>query len=75
MKTMSVTDFKAHALNVISEVSHTREPVVLTKRGMPVVELVPYTEPVHRAGKLAETLVYEGDILTPVAENDWEASR
>jgi len=46
---MSVTDFKAHALNIISEVSHTREPVVLTKRGMPVVELVPYTESVHRA--------------------------
>lgn len=74
MKTMNVTDFKAHALRVITELSVDREPVILTKRGKPVAELIPYCEPSRKAGKLAETIVYEGDLISPVDE-DWNVCR
>ena len=30
MKTMAITDFKTHALQVLEEVAETREPVVVT---------------------------------------------
>ena len=36
MKTMAITDFKMHALQVLGEVAETREPVVVTKRGKPL---------------------------------------
>lgn len=73
MRTMAITEFKAHALKVISELVQSREPAVITKRGKPVAQLIPYTEPVQSAGKLAETIVYEGDIISPV-DDTWNAS-
>ncbi|HMS83990.1 MAG TPA: type II toxin-antitoxin system Phd/YefM family antitoxin [Nitrospira sp.] len=42
MKTMAVTDFKAHVLKVLGKVAKTREPVVGTKRGTPLAEIVPF---------------------------------
>ncbi len=75
MKTMTVTDFKAHALQVLAEVSRSREPVVLTRRGRPLAKVVPYTEEACEPGMLAETIIYEGDIVSPAAEEDWESLR
>ncbi len=75
MKTMTVTDFKAHALRVLAEVSRSREPVVLTKRGKPLAKVIPFTEEASESGKLAETIIYEGDIVSPAAEEDWESLR
>ena len=73
MKTMSVTDFKAHALQVIGQVSKTREAVIISKRGTPVVEVIPITTKKTKPGKLAEALVFENDIITPLGEENWEA--
>jgi len=73
MKTMTVTDFKAHALQVVEQVFETREPVVVTKRGRPVAELVPFTSKKPAGGKLAETLVFEHDIVSPLGEDIWNA--
>jgi prevent-host-death family protein len=75
MKTMGITEFKAHALEVISEMIDTKEQVIVTKRGIPVVEILPYNRSRDSMGKLADVLVYEGDIVSPVAENEWEACR
>lgn len=51
MKTMPVTDFKAHALKVLGEVAETRESVLVTKRGKPLAEIVPFAGNArHRAG-------------------------
>src|SRR6266566_2395409 len=41
MKTMPAGEFKARCLAVMEDVSKTREPVVITKRGKPVAKLVP----------------------------------
>jgi prevent-host-death family protein len=75
MKTMAVSEFKAHALKVVNEVSESREAVIITKRGKPLVQVVPHCEPNMKPtpGKLADAFVFERDIITPLGEGLWES--
>ena len=41
MKHMPAGDFKAHCLAVMKKVQATGEPVIVTKRGAPLVKVVP----------------------------------
>ena len=77
MKTMAVSQFKAHALEVLGTVAKTQEPVVVTKRGEPLVEVVPFRGPDDAPvpGRLAAALVFEKDIVSPLGPADWSASR
>ena len=75
MKTMAITEFKMHALRVIGEVAETREPVVVTKRGKPLAEIIPFAEKKPSPGKLAEALVFEHDIVSPLGEDLWNVCR
>lgn len=75
MKTMAITDFKMHALQVLGEVAKTKEPVVVTKRGKPLAEIIPFAEKTPSPGTLAETLVFEDDIVSPLGEETWNACR
>ena len=65
MKTMAITDFKTHALQVLGEVAETREPVVVTKRGKPLAEIIPFAEKKPSPGQLAETLVLNDTLKKP----------
>jgi len=67
VKTIPASEFKAHALATIAEVAATGESVVVTKRGKPLVRLIPFEGPPrgHAPGKLAHTLVFEKDIVSP----------
>ncbi len=71
MRRIAAGTFKARCLKIMDEVQARRQPVVITKRGKPVVKLVP-------AGK-DRTEIYNslrgkvriiGDILSP-AIDDW----
>jgi prevent-host-death family protein len=42
MKTIKASEFKARCLQLMDEVSETGEPLVITKNGKPVSQLVPY---------------------------------
>ena len=75
MKTMAVSEFKAKALQVVGEVAETKEPLVITKRGKPVARLSPFTEEKVQLGKLADTFVFETDIVSPLGHEMWEACR
>lgn len=75
MKTMAITDFKSHALQVLDDVATRKERVIVTKRGKPLAEVVPYTEADPTAGALADALVFEEDIVTPLGEEMWAACR
>lgn len=43
MKTVSATEFKAHCLRLMDEVSRTGEPIEVTKRGKPLGVFAPPT--------------------------------
>ena len=75
MKTMAITDFKAHALQVLGEIAKTKEPVIVTKRGKPLAEVTAFTGKEPLPGKLSETLVFETDIVSPLGEEIWNACK
>jgi prevent-host-death family protein len=70
MKTMAAGSFKVHCLAVMDEVQAKRQTIVITKRGRPVVKLVPADAEkddifgFHKGkGKIIGDIV--GPILTP----------
>ena len=74
MESVSVSKFKATCLAVVEQVVRSKKPVIITKRGKPVAELIPYeveTEPVP----LKDTVAFLEDIISPVATEDWEANQ
>lgn len=75
MTTMTITDFKTHALGTLKRVSEERESIVVTKRGKPIAEVIPYVEAKPVAGRLSNTLVFEKDILTPLGGDMWDACK
>lgn len=75
MKTLAITDFKAHALQILGQVAKTKEPVVITKRGKPLAEVVPFSTSKPVPGKLSEALVFEKDIVSPLGEEMWDTCK
>lgn len=75
MKTMAITDFKAHALQVLGEIAKTKEPVIVTKRGKPLAKVIAVSEKEPLPGKLSEALVFEKDIVSPLGEEIWNACK
>jgi prevent-host-death family protein len=71
MESMTVSKFKATCLSILDDVQKQKKRVIITKRGKPIAEVVPYLRP-ERKISLKDTVTYMGDIVSPVAEGDWE---
>ena len=67
MKQMRASVFKARCLSVMNDIQATGEPVIVTKRGKPVVKVVP-AEPEEGSilGFMAGEFEIVGDIESPV---------
>ena len=74
MKQMRASAFKARCLSVMKDVQATGEPVIVTKRGKPVVKVVPAEpEKVDILGFMADKFDIVGDIESPVVPlSDWK---
>ena len=74
MKEMPAGEFKARCLAVMDQVQKTREPVLITKRGKPVAQLVPAPgQPDDIFGYMRGKVKIIGDIVGPITpEDDWE---
>ena len=68
MKTMAISEFKAHALKIVDQVAKTQEHIIITKRGKPLAEIIPFHDSSahHKPGKLADTSLFEKDIVSPL---------
>lgn len=77
MKMMGISKFKAHALKIVDQVAKSQEKVIITKRGKPLAEVIPYQslEGNSKPGKLADALVFEKDIVSPLGEEIWDACK
>jgi len=72
MKRMAAGTFKARCLAVMKQVHATGEPVVVTKRGAPIVKVVPIrNEKDDIFGFLKDELIIMGDIESPIPVK-WE---
>lgn len=79
METMPISKFKAQCLAVLQRVRKTRKPLLITRFGEPVAEILP-PPPTGgkeiRLGTLASQTRILGDIISPAADPDeWEAMR
>ena len=73
MKTMAAGSFKARCLAVMDEVQAKREAIVITKRGKPVVKLVPAdAEKDDFYGFLKGKVKIVGDVVSPaLTPEEW----
>lgn len=75
MKEVKASAFKARCLQIMDEVAETREPVVITKHGRPMCQLIPYRpKPQTLFAVSKETIVIKGDIISPI-DVEWEAQQ
>jgi prevent-host-death family protein len=74
MKQMRASAFKARCLKVMNEIQATGEPVIVTKRGKPVVKVVPIKQENDDIfGFMADKGKIIGDIESPVVPlKDWK---
>jgi prevent-host-death family protein len=79
MREIAISKFKATCLAVLEEVRRTGKPVLVTRFGKPVAEIVPPSPPERSAdwlGALKSEGRIVGDIIEPaLREDDWEMLR
>jgi prevent-host-death family protein len=80
MEEIPITKFRTSCHAALERVRRTKRPVLVTRLGEPVAEIIPIA-PVARPkkdwlGSLAGTGRIVGDIVSPAGEeSDWEALR
>jgi prevent-host-death family protein len=76
---MSISKFKATCLAVLERVRRTGQPLVITKRGVPIAQVVPpppAARPKAVAGYMRGTAEELGDIVAPLGDyDDWVGDR
>jgi prevent-host-death family protein len=79
MEEIAISKFKATCLAVLEEVHKTGKPVLVTRFGKPVAEIVPPSAPEKSRGwigSFAGTARIVGDIIGPATDpGDWEVLR
>jgi len=77
IETMPISEFKATCLAVLDRVHRTGTPIIITRRGEPIAEVIPPTIASADAGWLGAmrgTAAIVGDLTGPAsAPTDWEA--
>jgi prevent-host-death family protein len=77
-KTVPAGKFKATCLRLMDQVKRTRQMLVVTKNGVPVVKVIPADEISGTTvmGCMKDTFKIKGDILGPAMDpDDWDASK
>jgi prevent-host-death family protein len=76
MEKISVSKFKAKCPEVLHRVQQTRKPVMVTRYGTPLAEIVPPSGAKRRSiwlGALVGTGEILGDVVAPASDpEDWE---
>lgn len=78
MDTLPISRFKATCLAAIERVRRTGRPLLVTKRGVPVAQVLPPPPPKSEEsafGAMRGTVEELGDVVAPLPESDWEALR
>lgn len=77
MKSIAISNFKTKALRIIDQIAKTGESVIITKRGKPVAQVIPYINREVKLvpGKLSDTIAFEKDIISPLGEEIWDACK
>jgi prevent-host-death family protein len=70
---VSAAQFKAECLRLMDVVEKTRQPIVITKHGRPVAQLVPIPADTGSLfGYMSGTVTINGDVMAPL-DVEWSA--
>ena len=74
MKTMLVSEFKAKCIAALKEVHRTREPMIVTLRGKPLVTIQPCAEfpSGKQLGRLKGKMAIHGNLVEADSTGDWD---
>jgi prevent-host-death family protein len=74
--TIAAGEFKAKCLKLLDQVADQRETLLITKHGRPVARLVPVPadDSVDPIGAMRGSVLWEGDIISPI-DVEWEAMK
>ena len=75
METVTISKFKATCLELLKRVQRTGRPILITRRGEPIAEIVPprlQPPSERRIGRLEGSGEILGDIVSPCGNEDWE---
>ena len=72
-RTVPAAQFKNSCLKLMEDVRKHRTSITVTKRGKPLVRVIPISEPPRRAS-LIGTIIYEADDIFSTGES-WDADR
>jgi prevent-host-death family protein len=79
MKEVAISEFKAKCLSLLDQVQKTKKPILVTRFGKPIAEVVPASPkpgPGDWIGSMKGTFEILGDIVSPANdEQDWEVLR
>ena len=71
MTVVTATEFKAHCLRLMERVRKTRKPLLITKRGRAIAQLVPPPEEDSTPWRtLRGSVSRMGDVLAPVVRDE-----
>ena len=72
MKDIPISKFKAQCLGLIEQVHKTRQPLRITRHGLPVAEVIPSGPDRKRkfVGDMIGTAEIVGDIVSPIIDLD-----
>jgi prevent-host-death family protein len=74
MESIAISQFKTTCFSTIERVRQTGQPVLVTRRGVPVALVLPPPPepPLHsRFGCMRGTAEQLGDIVSPLPKADW----
>jgi prevent-host-death family protein len=76
MEEIAISKFKATCLEVLERVRKTRKPILVTRFGEPVAEVIPPSAGKQKTGwlgSMAGTARIKGDIVSPASDAvDWK---
>ena len=78
MKEVAISEFKAKCLALLDQVQKTKKPLLVTRFGKPLAEVVPHVAaaPADWMGSMKGRMEILGDIISPANdESDWEVLR
>lgn len=72
--TISVTDFKAHCLEILREVHDEGVQYTVTKHNKSIAQVLPPPKTGNEENPLRGSVLFEDDIVSPIDEA-WEAEK
>ena len=76
MQTIAISEFKATCLAVLERVRRTGVPIIVTRHGEPIAEVVPPSVPAPPEswlGAMRDTATMMDDLVAPLDTVEWEA--